>query len=618
MAEPYQGKFLVVDLSEGKSTILPLSEELKTKFVGGKGFGARLLYDLVPAGADPLGPDNVLMFMPGPLTGTAAPGMRACVVTKSPLTGTFVDSYHGGHFTQEIKYAGYDGLIVRGRAAQPVYLFIDDDRVEIRSAERFWGKDTFAASRGIKEELGDETVKVACIGPAGENLVRFALICCEYNRQAGRGGTGAVMGSKNLKAVAVRGTKPVFVANTEAFLAAAWKGQEEARNSDATKALTVEGTASAILFANDEGLLPHRNFADGQFSDCVKLAHEAQNEEIWLRHVGCASCPVSCSKIGVIRSGPHAGTVSDIVEYETSALMGANLELSNIREVAYLVQQCDALGLDGMSAGGVIGFAIEAFQKGIITTADTDGQELAFGDAKAVGYLVDLIAHRRGRLGWLLGEGVKRAAAELGQGSEAFACHTKGLETPAWGPRSSPGMGLAYATADRGGCHQRGFPLNYETGGEWEGEQVERLGLKHKAAILAYLQNYLAGLDTLVKCDFVAFGITGETYAAMLSAALGVEYSEADLVKLGERVWNMIRLFNWREGFRRRDDSLPPRFMTEPLPNGPCAGHLISESDLNKMLDEYYQIRGWDREGRPLPDKLAELGLENLSPTLVP
>jgi len=296
-------------------------------------------------------------------------------------------------------------------------------------------------------------------------------------------------------------------------------------------------------------------------------------------------------------------------------MIGSNLGLSNIREVAYLVKKCDALGLDGMSAGGVAGFAIEAFQNGLITADDTGGLELKFGDVSSADFLLEAIASRQG-IGELLARGVKEAANALGGNAADYAVHVKGLESPAWGPRSVPGMGLALATADRGGCHQRAFPILYECGGEWNDEPVDRLGLKDKGEIVAHLQNYLAGVDTLVKCDFATYGISKETYAAMLEAAIGEEYDVEKLQKLGERVWNQIRLFNLREGFTRADDTLPKRFTEEPLPEGPYAGAKISLADLDRLLDDYYAVRGWDKEGRPTEAKLKELGLADM-PVLV-
>ena len=611
----YMGKLLYVDLTSETIKDIPLDPQLVESYVGGKGFGAKILYDLLPANCDPLSPRNILIFMPGPLTGTLAPAMRGCVVTKSPLTGTFADSYFGGHFAQEIRFCGYDGIIVTGAAPEPSYLWVDDGKVEIRSAAGIWGLDTFSTVEKIRAELGDESVKTACIGPAGEKMVSFALINCEYNRHAGRAGTGAVMGSKNLKALVLRGSKAVTPADPDAFEKAVDQAYLEVAEDETAAGFNTFGTPASIDFANDEQLLPTNNYFDGSFEGAAGLNAEAQSEQFWLRNVACAGCPIACGKVGMIKKGRRKGLITDVVEYETAAMIGSNLGISDVREVAYLVKKCDALGLDGMSAGGVAGFAIEAYREGIITKDDTGGQELNFGDSASVEYLLDKIAAREG-LGNLLARGVKYASEEMGKGSDAYAVHVKGLESPAWGPRSVPGMALALATADRGGCHQRAFPILYEVGGEWNGEAVDRDALKGKGEIVAHLQNYLAALDTLVKCDFAAYSIKDSTYCQMLEAATGNQWNVDKLMQLGERIWNQVKLFNLREGFSRSDDTLPKRFTEEPLPAGPQEGKKITLQDLDQLLDEYYQVRGWDSSGEPSPEKLKELGLDNM-PALV-
>lgn len=607
----YMGKLLLVDLTRRESSALEIHPDLKQTFVGGKGLGARLLYDLLPPGCDPLGPENIIMFMSGPLTGTLAPAMRGCVITKSPLTGTFLDSYYGGHLSPEIKYAGYDGIVIRGKAEPPVYLWIDDGEVEFKDASHLWGLDTFATNHQIKNDLDDSTIKVACIGPAGENLVRFALISCEYNRQAGRGGSGAVMGSKNLKAIAIRGTHSVEVRDMDAFREAVKKAYSE-MNEETTGSFTLYGTPGSIPFANEEGLLPFRNFHDGTFDKADAIGPEAQIKHLWQRDVACAGCPIRCSKMGKIRTGKFGGTVSDTMEYELLGLLGSNLDIGNIKALIHLANRCDALGLDGMSTGVVLGFAMEAFEKGLIDSSEADGHDLRFGSVEAADYLVETIATRKGSLGRLLGEGVKRAAEQLGGAAEAFAMHIKGLESPAFDPRSVPGMGLALATADRGGCHQRGFPLLHEIDGKWQDVPIERYSLERKAEIVVHVQNYLTALDTLVKCDFAQYGIQEDTYRQMLAGATGMELSMEDLLSLGEKVWNMVKLFNIREGFERKDDTLPKRFMTEPLPSGPGKGHKIPKEDLDKLLDDYYRLRGWDSSGKPKPETLDRLGLNEL------
>jgi aldehyde:ferredoxin oxidoreductase len=606
----YMGRLLAVDLGTGEARTVALPDWLPAVFVGGKGFGAKLLYDLLPPGEDPFSPRNPLMFLTGPLTGTLAPAMRACVVTKSPLTDTFLDSYFGGHFGQEVKYAGYDGLIITGRAPEPVYLWIDDDTVELHPCPEMWGLDTFRTSAKIKEALGDSSVRVACIGPAGENRVRYALISCEHNRQAGRGGAGAVMGSKNLKAIAIRGHRVVRVRDLQRFREAVARAVSELRKSETVQALTEVGTPGSIPFANELGLLPCRNFTDGSFEGADAIGDQGQSRHLWLRNVACSACPVACGKLGRVRTGRYRGTPTD-VEYESAALLGSNLGIGDARALGYLCHLCDALGLDSMSAGGVVGFAMEAASRGLLQP-DRPEPPLDFGNVEAAAGLIEDIAHRRGALADLLAEGVRRAAAELKEAAP-LAMHIKGLECPAWGPRGAPGIALALMTADRGGCHQRALPLDYEFGGaEWRGRPVGQLALEGKAGLICHLQNHLAGLDTLVKCDFGNFGITPETYAALFNTATGGDWTGADIAAVGERIWNLVRVFNLREGLDPATDTLPRRFVTEPLPSGPSRGHRFAPEDLEFLRSDYYRERGWDSQGRPTPAKLRALGLDDL------
>jgi aldehyde:ferredoxin oxidoreductase len=604
------GRFLVADLTRCRAWTVPLPSWLKADFVGGKGIGSKLLYDLLPAGADPLGPENVLMFLTGPLTATAAPSMRACVVTKSPLTGIFLDSYFGGRFGPEIKYAGYDGLIILGQAARPTILWIRDDQVEFRSAEGVWGTDALAANEQIKRDLKMPAARLVTIGQAGENQVGFALISCEYNRQAGRGGAGAVMGSKRLKAVAISGSRLVTVNDRSAFAAACDAANADIQASGECAALTDSGTSNAVPWSNAVGTLPYRNFSDQVYDKADRLGDEGQRKHLFLGKAACFGCPIRCSQMGAVRTGKYAHTISDIVEYESAALMGSNLDIHDVRAVAHLVKLCDAYGLDSMSAGGVLGFAFEAVQRELITPPE--GIKLDFGSVAGAEYLIHAIACQDGELGRLLGQGVKQAAARLGPEAEGIALHVKGLEMPGWAPRGLPGMGLAYMTADRGACHQRGFMVAYEVGGKpYQGQPVDNYGLVLKAEILKKEQDYLSGLDALVKCDFGAFGISAQSYASMLQAATGRSVDAGFFGLLGERIWNQTRLFNLREGLTAAQDRLPRRIVAEPLPGGPHKGRRIGEADMAFMLKDYYRQRGWDEKGRPTREKRSALGLDN-------
>lgn len=608
MADGSMGQFLVADLTSRKSWTVPVAQWLKDDFVGGKGFGAKLLYDLMPAGADPLGPENVIMFMAGPLTATAAPAMRACVITKSPLTGIYLDSFFGGRFGPEIKFAGYDGLIILGRATRPTYVWIRDDHVEFRSAEGVWGTDALTANDLVKKDLDAPEARVVTIGQAGENRVKFALISCEFNRQAGRGGAGAVMGSKNLKAIAISGSRLVKVNDPSAFHEACDRADADIRESETCSALTDSGTSNAVPWSSAVGTLPFRNYFDQVDDQADRLGDEGQKKHIFLGKAACFGCPIRCSQMGAVRTGRYAHTITDIVEYESAALMGSNLDIHDVRAVAHLVKRCDAYGLDSMSTGGAIGFAFEAVEKGLIDPPSD--VTLAFGSVAGAEYLIDAIALQNNDLGRLLGLGVKRAAACLGGDAGDFALHVKGLELPGWAPRGTPGMGLAYMTADRGACHQRGFMVAYEVGGkEHRGKSVDTYGLAQKAEILKGEQDYLAGLDALVKCDFGAFGVTPESYVRMFQAATGRSVNARFFDTLGERIWNQTRLFNLREGLTADQDRLPKRIVSEPLPSGPHKGRRISEADMAVMLKAYYQQRGWDAKGRPTDAKREILGL---------
>ena len=606
----YMGKIAVIDLTTRTVQLIKLETDILKQYIGGKGFGAWLAHEFIPQDCDPYGPENLLMFMTGPLTGTLAPSMRGCVITKSPLSLTFSDSYFGGHFSPEIKYAGYDGLVVKGISAHPVYIWIDDDNIEFKDASSLWGMDALDTNHKIKTEHKDPSIKVVSIGPAGENRVRFALISCEYNRQAARGGVGAVMGSKRLKAVAIRGSQMVRVHDIPTFMHCVKKAYAEC-SEEKTGAFTSESTPGALDFANESGLLPTRNYQSGTFEKVAAINGRAQKKILWLRSTACAGCAIRCGRIGKIRTGRYAGTVSDVVEYETLGMLGSNLGISNMRGLIHLNVLCDRLGLDSISTGGVVGFAMEAYHRGLIKNEKGDGDKLTFGNVNAAAALIKKIAYRKGNLGSLLAEGVKRASEQIGEAAQEFAVHVKGMETPAWGPRGAPAMGLAYATSDRGGCHMRAFPVLYEFGGSWKGEPVDQLSLDQKAEIVVYEQNRLAALDTLVMCDFAAYGIQKNTYLEMLAAATGLDFKAAAFFEVGERIWNLVRCFNLEQGLQTRYDTLPKRFMQEPLPDGPSKGHRISREDLTLMLQDYYGIRGWNNEGQPTSETLERLNIHS-------
>jgi len=591
---PYMGKMLKINLSEKSYEIIPTPKELIKEYVGGKGFGVKLYNQYIESDTKPLSPQNVLFFLTGPLTGTIAPAFRSCLVTRSPLTNTWLDSYFGGHFGQHIKYAGYDAIIVQGKADNLTYLTIDDDNIEFHTAHELEKKKISETTEFIKNNHSSD-YKVACIGPAGENLVRYAMVTCEPMRQAGRGGAGAVMGSKNLKALAVKGTHLVEVANNDEFLAAVNSAYQELNNSDAIESLTKEGTPSSIPFAQNSGMLPTENYKYGQFEQSEQLESKEQNEILWQRNFACSGCPIACGKVGEVSKGKFKGLKIDTIEYETLGLIGANLGIGNLNYVIKISKLCDELGLDTISTGGSLGFAIEAAQNSDLSFLDNE--KLKFGNASYLIEMIKNIAYRSNELGDILAEGVKRAADSI-PGSEDYSVHIKGLETPAWPPRGAPGMGLALMTADRGGCHQRGFPVSYEAGSEkWQGEKLSRLSLDKKAELVISLQNKMAALDTLIKCDFATSGISEKSYLKMLETAVDEKFPDNFWQTLGAKIWDETRKINNKHGFTKEDDYLPKRFVKEPLPDGPASGHRITQSDMDQMLDRYYKLRGWDKAG---------------------
>jgi len=609
MSYGYHRRFLRIDLTTGGIDTFVPGKGLIENFIGGRGFAAKLMWDLAQPRVDALDPGNIVMFLPGPLTGTIAPSMRSIIVYKSPLTGTYCDSFHGGFLGPEIKYAGYDGIIITGRVNSPAYLYIEDDTVEIREASHLWGLNTHEVYDALREELGDQRFELACIGPAGEKLVRFAMIDCSHHRHAGRGGGGAVLGSKNLKAVVVRGSHKLTVKNPQRFMAAAHRAFNILADDPATAEYNTYGSVGGVVADSVLGALPTRNFQQASFSGAENIAGPAHKERLWVRNIACMGCSIACSKMGIIRRGKHKGIIADSVEYESTATLGSNLGISKVEDLQYANYLCDLYGMDTMSTGVAVGFAIEAFQRGLISLEDLGGLELDFGASDSIHQLIGKIA-RREDIGDLLAEGVKRASEQLGGDAPRFAMHTKGLETPGYEPRGLPGHALGYAVADRGGDHERGYLVHYEMRGElWQGQPVDRFSREGKAEILIDFQNHWSGSDTLIACHY-ALQVTLEVYAELLNEATGFDMDADYFALVGERIWNMTRLFNLREGFTRADDDLPIRVKEEGLPDQPVKGQRIRQKDLDYMLDDYYRLRGWDENGVPSEAKLDSLGLD--------
>jgi aldehyde:ferredoxin oxidoreductase len=603
MVYGYTGKILRVDLTREKTSVEPTNMEWARMFLGGKGLGAKYLFEESKPRIDAFAPENIMIFMTGPLTGTIAPCTpKHVVITKSPLTGAFLDSYAGGYFGAELKFAGFDAIIVKGKAKHPAYVFVNDGQAQVKDAGRLWGKDTHETEKLVKEELEDKDVKVASIGPAGENLVKYSCITNDFYRQSGRGGAGAIMGSKNLKAVAVRGTQGVSVPNIDEFVELSKEiSRKDVVGNPDNEWVVVDGSPAIVRMSQEAGILPTKNFESGTFKDVDKI-DAAAIKKVLVRRRACYSCPMACGNITQFKEGPYAGTLIEGPDYETLALSGSNCLISDLGAIAKFNLLCDQLGIDTITAGNTIAFAMECYEKGLIDKKDTGGLELSFGNVSAYIEMPKLISFRKG-IGNLLAEGVRVASQKVGKGSQSFAVHAKGLEYPAYDPRGSFGMALAFATSDRGACHLRAWPAASDAFGK-----LDPFTTEGKAQLVIDDQNKYAAKWSTILCDFYAVGYGN--IAKLFSAATGWNTTEDDMKLIGERIWNLIRMYNLREGLTRKDDTIPDRISKDPIAEGKAKGHVVTREDFEKMLDEYYQLRGWDKEGRPTEQKLAQLGLQ--------
>jgi len=610
----YIGKVLRVNLTEkiAKTEDLPL--EIARDYIGGAGLGIKYLFDEVSAGADPLGPENRLIFAPGPFSGTTVPcASRMAVTGKSPLTNAVGVALTGGHFPVELKFAGYDALIIEGRAEKPVYLWIKDDKISFRDANSIWGTKTTDCQQIIKNQLKDQNVRIACIGPAGENQSKLACIINEM-RAAGRKGLGAVMGSKNLKAIAIRGTGSVSVASREKLKIASGKMRDAMKESPVLyPEFAKTGTPSNVDNTCALGIFPAKNWsATGEFAPAEQIGLDAL-EDLSAGREFCYGCPVGCSQLRLARSGPYAGILAEGPEFETLYSYGGQTGVDNLDSIIAADRLSDELGLDTISAGVTIGFAMELFEKGILDTADTNGLDLNFGNHEAMVTLLRLMAFREG-IGDILSDGVKIAAEKIGKGSAGYALHVKGLELPGYDVRGAKGHGLNYATAYTGADHNRGYAFQ-EIFGIPIPNAVDRFAVEGKGELTKWNQDVrTATADCPTMCAFLLDmalpSIAAQNTAALMEAVTDLPYTPEEILKVGERINNLARAFNVREGFTRADDTLPERLMTEHLQRGASKGHVISKEDLKQMLDEYYTVRGWDlTTGIPTREKLSELGL---------
>jgi len=609
----YMGNILRVNVTTGKVTVESLSDALVMQYIGGRGVAAKLLYDELEAGADPLSPVNKLIFSTGPLASTAAQACsRWMVTTKSPLTGSIFRATAGGGFGAEIKTAGYDILIVEGNAEKPVYVVINDDKVEIKNAHHLRGLLTHETSAAIRKELLDARFKIAAIGPSGEKLVRFAAIV-DGRRTAARGGVGTVMGAKNIKAIAVRGSKRVLVADAERLIAITRK-QAELLNKEAKYAgFRHLGTATAVGFCHELGIYPVKNFQDGVLENVQGRLTGEKVDEIFVKDAYCNRCFIHCGSILQVKDGPYAGEEVEGPEYETLYSFGGEIVNTNLGMIIEANRICDDYGVDTITAGCTIGFAMELYEKGILTKNDLDGIDLTWGNHEAVIALLKKMVTREG-IGDLLAEGTREAARKIGKGAAHYAIQVKGLELPGYDPRGLKASGLNLATAALGASHCVGQSPQEIMGAD----KLDRFAVEGKGAMCKLNQDKVAIYETGIVCIFpMALNLIDlAQLKEMLYAATGIkEFNDEDYLKqVGERIWTIERCFNVRDGFGRKDDYLPERFLTEPLERGPVKGQVV---EMDKLLDDYYTVRGWDQAtGYPKREKLESLGLKAVADEL--
>ena len=594
------GTILRVNLTEGTIKKEALDMEAAKKFLGCRGLGVYYYTKDVEPGVDALGPKNNLIFATGALTGTMGTSTgRYEVISRAPLTGTLAASNSGGYWGPELKYAGYDMIILEGQSEKPVYLDIYNSRVTLKDASDLWGLDVPKTTAAILSKSDPDT-KVACIGPAGENQVLMAAIMNDEHRAAGRSGVGAVMGSKKLKAIAVRGTNGVKIGDKEKFLKAVRDSRKLLFDNGVTSAgLPIYGTNVLVNILNSVGSLPTRNFRESYFETADKIGGESLTAERLHRNKACASCVIGCGRVAW-SEGKFAGE-GEGPEYETAWSFGSDCGIDDLDLVNKANFMCNELGLDTITMGATIAAAMELYEMGVLSK-EAAGCELKFGNSEAVVALVEATAYRKG-FGDELAEGSYRLADKYGHVEVSMTC--KKQEMPAYDPRGIQGIGLNYATSNRGGCHVRGYTISPEVLGL--PEKLDQQSIKEKPVWVKAFQDLTSAVDSAGMCLFTTFDLGAPAIAAQISGATGVDYTPEDIAAVGERVYNMERMYNINVGFTKADDTLPDRMLHEPIPSGPMKGHV---SRLDEMLPEYYAARGWDENGVPTEAKLQELGLK--------
>jgi len=608
----YTGKILYVDLTTGRHRTGAFDESFAKNYIGGTGFGVKTLIDNLPPGTGAFDPANPLIYAVGATTGTLVPctASKFGVFAKSPATNMLGEAYSTGQFGAELRSTGYDIVVITGKAAKPVYLWIDDDSVQIKSAAKLWGMSTWEAEDAIRDELGDQNVRVSGIGQAGENLVKLACIINDRFRAAGRTGLGAVMGSKNLKAVAVRGTKDVTIAQP-AELTEFCKDLYERAKGPKTAKYRVLGTCANMVIMNAQCCLPTRNYQSATFEHVEKISGELVNEKYVTKIQGCSACPCRCEHIAEVKEGKYKGALGR-VEYEPMMAFGSYCGVDDLEPMIKAFEYCDVYGVDAIGTGVVVGFAMECYEKGLITKKDTGGLDLRFGNGEAMVEFLKKIALRED-IGDLFAEGVKIASEKLGRGSHHYAMHIKGLEMTGYDVRGLKTCALGYAVSRRGGDHQRHGSYHWDLKGKVNRYTAD----KGRGKLVMTDEDLYAIIDSMIICKFTReiWGIYDDI-AKVFTHVSGIPMTGEEMGKAGERINNLARIFNIREGLTRADDNLPPRCMLDPIPDGIGKGSAVSQEELDAMLDGYYEARGWDNAGVPQMAKLKELGLEGYADIL--
>jgi len=608
----YAGGFLRVNLATGQVNLDTkyFQYEILRQFLGGKGLGSYVLYNEVKPGADPLGQDNKIILLTGPLTGTGV--MTACrltMVAKGPATGYWLDTGAGGFFGTELKKSGFDGIILEEMADKPVYLYMHENNVQILDADRIWNM-TIHETYGVLKEIHGEDVFIDAIGPAGERKSKISSVIID-GRAAGRGGMGAVMGSKNIKALVLKkGSHKVQVYDPEAMKIV----NKEIRGllMPLQKRMGIYGSSGSIDQIDEARAWSVKNFQGGKLEGCEKIYPEAIRQKIWNKHRACFACPIACTQVGVISEGKWRGTETEGLEYQSVWAFGPQCGVTDINAIARADYLCDAYGMDTISTGATIGFLMECYERGFLTLSDTDGIELCFGSGDAVVSAVERAGKGEGSLGQLVSNGVREASKKIGQGSEKFAVHVKGLEVSSYDPRRAHGMALAYARADRGACHVRPATHGMEVLGR--PKSIDPFTTDGKPEMVkrgTEMGNILWDASGL--CKFAAWGISPQNGLALVNAVTGFQIDGMkEFSLMGESVNNLIRLFNIREGMTADEETLPDRILKEAHREGPAAGIVLMDNFI-EMKRRYYKICGWDEKGVPTEAKLRELGLHNLT-----